>query len=255
MELHVFFFSDKFRSTFAFHCFYRHPGQLKPFCGRRKAGGLRGLSCQILHWSLCCKPGYAKKPTDTAKVAIKSEKPASFGDFFNNGAILALPKSDNLFQLSTVWFSRKQRQDGHLANYACLYFKDNRDNRNNKKNGRNCGMSRGDIQLGQQDYCWQLVFPQAQGLCSWCDEIVRRCRTYLRRFVRRCRTFFQGFLRCSRRNAPVYFLTTTETTVTTGRTRATGMARSEIQLGLQGLLLAACFFRKLKGIPRKLSIC
>ena len=38
------------------------------------------------------------------------------------------------------------------------FFNDNRDNRNNKKNGRNCGMSRGDIQLGQQDYCWQLVY-------------------------------------------------------------------------------------------------
>ena len=125
MELHVFFFSDKFRSTFAFHCFYRHPGQRKSFYGRRKAGGLRGLSCQILHRSLCCKPGYAKKPTDTAKVAIKSEKPASFGVFFNNGAILALPKSDNLFQLITVWFSRQQRQDCHLANYACLFFNDN----------------------------------------------------------------------------------------------------------------------------------
>ena len=109
-------------------------------------------------------------------------------------------------------FLRQQRQQDYcfqLVNCA-LFLEDNRDNRNNKKNGRNCGMSRGDIQLGQQDYCWQLVFPQAQGLCSWCDEIVRRCRT-----------FFQGFLRCSRRNAPVYFLTTTETTVTTGRTDAT----------------------------------
>ena len=34
-----------------------------------------------------------------------------------------------------------------------LFLEDNRDNRNNKKNGRNCGMSRGDIQQGQQDYC------------------------------------------------------------------------------------------------------
>ena len=37
------------------------------------------------------------------------------------------------------------------------FLNDNRDNRNNKKNGRNCGMSRGDIQQRQQDYCWPLV--------------------------------------------------------------------------------------------------
>ena len=92
MELHVFFFSDKFRSTFAFHCFYRRPGQRKHFCGRRKAGGLRGLSCQILHRSLCCKPGYAKKPTDTAKVAIKSEKSTPFGDFFQQRCNFGSPK-------------------------------------------------------------------------------------------------------------------------------------------------------------------
>ena len=35
---------------------------------------------------------------------------------------------------------------------------DNRDNRNNSANGRNGRMSRGDIQLEQQDYCCQLVF-------------------------------------------------------------------------------------------------
>ena len=34
-----------------------------------------------------------------------------------------------------------------------LFLEDNRYNRNNKKNGRNCGMSRGDIQQRQQDYC------------------------------------------------------------------------------------------------------
>ena len=57
-------------------------------------------------------------------------------------------------------FLRQQRQQDYcfqLVNCA-LFLEDNRDNRNNKKNGRNCGMSRGDIQLGQQDYCCQLVF-------------------------------------------------------------------------------------------------
>ena len=34
---------------------------------------------------------------------------------------------------------------------------DNKDNMNNRKNGRNCGMSRSDIQQRQQDYCCQLV--------------------------------------------------------------------------------------------------
>ena len=51
-------------------------------------------------------------------------------------------------------FLRQQRQQDYcfqLVNCA-LFLEDNRDNRNNKKNGRNCGMSRGDIQLGQQDY-------------------------------------------------------------------------------------------------------
>ena len=38
-----------------------------------------------------------------------------------------------------------------------VFFNDNRDNRNNKKNGRKCGLSRGDIQQRQQDYCWPLV--------------------------------------------------------------------------------------------------
>ena len=37
-----------------------------------------------------------------------------------------------------------------------FFLDDNKDNMNNRKNGRNCGMSRSDIQLGQQDYCWQL---------------------------------------------------------------------------------------------------
>ena len=57
-------------------------------------------------------------------------------------------------------FLRQQRQQDYcfqLVNCA-LFLEDNRDNRNNKKNGRNCGMSQGDIQLGQQDYCCQLVF-------------------------------------------------------------------------------------------------
>ena len=44
---------------------------------------------------------------------------------------------------------------------ACI-FKDNRDNKNNRKNGRNCGMSRGDIQQRQQDYCDILSFANNQ---------------------------------------------------------------------------------------------
>ena len=47
--------------------------------------------------------------------------------------------------------------DAFLLRQRCLFFNDNRDNRNNKKNGRNCGMSRGDIQQRQQDYCCRLV--------------------------------------------------------------------------------------------------
>ena len=38
-----------------------------------------------------------------------------------------------------------------------VFFYDNRDNRNNSGNGRNGRMSRDDIQLGQQDYCFQFV--------------------------------------------------------------------------------------------------
>ena len=57
-------------------------------------------------------------------------------------------------------FLRQQRQQDYCFQFVncALFLEDNRDNRNNKKNGRNCGMSQGDIQLGQQDYCCQLVF-------------------------------------------------------------------------------------------------
>ena len=91
------FFQINSAALLLFTVFTDTPGNESLFAAGVKAGGLRGLSCQILHRSLCCKPGYAKKPTDTAKVAIKTEKPASFGVFFNNGAILALPKSDTFF--------------------------------------------------------------------------------------------------------------------------------------------------------------
>ena len=50
----------------------------------------------------------------------------------------------------------KQQHKYFLVN--CRVFSDdNRDNMNNSANGRNGRMSRGDMQLGQQDYCCQLV--------------------------------------------------------------------------------------------------
>ena len=47
-----------------------------------------------------------------------------------------------------------------------FFLDDNKDNMNNRKNGRNCGMSRSDIQQRQQDYRCQLKYSSVQDLST-----------------------------------------------------------------------------------------
>ena len=107
------------------------------------------------------------------------------------------------------------------------FFNDNRDNGNNKKNGRNCGMSRGDIQLGQQDY-----------LC---------CHRFRASLLRQLLKFsLEGCTKRSGRN-PGHSPGIMCDRKTVCKTVPWHIIRSEIQLGLQGLLLAACFFSQVQG--------
>ena len=105
---------------------------------RRGRGGRRRIVFSFLRvWFGRCRPAFIRQNyTNILSFPKKNHEIAMFEKQFNSFVLYAWLSSMPVCFLTTTMF----------------VFKDNRDNRNNKKNGRNCGMSRGDIQLGQQDY-------------------------------------------------------------------------------------------------------
>ena len=109
---------------------------------RRGRGGRRRIVFSFLRvWFGRCRPAFIRQNyTNILSFPKKNHEIDMFEKQFNSFVLSAWLSSMPVCFLTTTMF----------------VFKDNRDNRNNKKNGRNCGMSRGDIQQRQQDYCWQL---------------------------------------------------------------------------------------------------